>query len=138
AEKFNEVHQNGVDAEGNDGIAFFVTNDDTNEITADNITVSKDILNDSSLIAASSPEGGSKNADNAFALADVFDDETVMGDTSVRKYYTSIIGEIGVNGQEAQRMTNNAKTLQSQVNYSRMSVSAVSLDEEISNLVKFQ
>jgi flagellar hook-associated protein 1 FlgK len=40
--------------------------------------------------------------------------------------------------QEANRMTENTGTLKSQVEQQRMSVSSVSLDEEMSNMVKFQ
>src|SRR5690625_5683832 len=62
----------------------------------------------------------------------------VMESSSVRKHFSSLIGNLGVDGQEANRMKENTEILQSQIDNQRMSVSAVSLDEEISNLIKFQ
>lgn len=136
---FNEVHQAGIDANGEEGVIFFNEKDGFSTITAESITVNKEILKNSSLIAASMPEKGSRNGDNALALSKVFDDniENLDG-TSPRKFFTALIGDLAVKTQEAIKMTDNTAMLQQQVNHSRMSTSAVSLDEEISNLIKFQ
>src|SRR5699024_3552593 len=113
--------------------------DSTANITAGNITVNKDILENTELIAAAEVGAGSRNGENALKLAELFDDPiSGLGDTSVRKYFASMIGKLGVEGQEANRMKGNTEILQSQIDNQRQSVSAVSLDEEISNLVKFQ
>src|SRR5699024_9590655 len=44
AGRFNEVHEEGIDANGENGVAFFVTKDGSEEITAENLTINKDIL----------------------------------------------------------------------------------------------
>lgn len=49
-----------------------------------------------------------------------------------------MIGTMGVEAQEASRMSRNAGTLKSAVDEQRQSVSSVSLDEEMSNMIKFQ
>jgi len=146
ADAFNEVHKDGAgldtDADGNpikSEIDFFVHKEGSDGITAETITINPDILKEPSLIAAGELEKGSRNGDNALKLADVFDEALEdLDDTSIRKFYTGLIGELGVKGQEAQKMKENTEILQAQVDHSRMSVSAVSLDEEISNLIKFQ
>src|SRR5690625_3177435 len=141
AEAFNEQHGKGIDLQGNEEIeSFFVmNNDEDGAITAENITVNKDILEDVRLIAAGDPDGGSRNGDNALQLANILDDPIEgLEDSSVRKFFSSLIGKLGVDGQEANRMKENTEILQSQIDNQRMSVSAVSLDEEISNLIKFQ
>lgn len=139
AKAFNEVHGEGKDAEGEDGKEFFVTEGDDNEFTAGNITINEDIKKDPSLIAAADPERGSQNGDNALKLAEVFDDKIDdLDDTSPRKFFTALIGDLAVQTEEAIRMTKNTAQLQQQVDHSRQSTSAVSLDEEIANLVKFQ
>lgn len=142
AKAFNEQHKAGVDLYGNSGDDvedFFIINGDGAEITAENITVNPNILKDPNLIAASLPDQGSRNANNALELADVFDKEIAnLKDSSIRNFYTLLIGEIGVKGQEAVRMKENTEILRTQVEEQRMSVSAVSLDEEMTNLIRFQ
>src|SRR5690606_11540290 len=138
AKAFNEQHKAGVDLYGNGGDDvedFFIINGDGAEITAENITVNPNILKDPNLIAASLPDQGSRNANYALELAYVFDKEIAnLKDSSIRNFYTLLIGEIGVKGQEAVRMKENTEILRTQVEEQRMSVSAVSLDEEMTNL----
>lgn len=140
AEAFNAQHALGLDLDGNQGIDnFFDTNDGANRITAENITVNQDILDKPSLIAANASEGGSQNAQNALNLAEIFDTKLEgLNDSSLRTFYTALIGELGVRGQEANRMVENTEILRAQINDQRRSVSAVSLDEEMTNLIKFQ
>lgn len=45
---------------------------------------------------------------------------------------------MAVSAQEANKMTSNSATLQQTVDNRRMSVSSVSLDEEMSNMIQFQ
>ena len=49
-----------------------------------------------------------------------------------------MIGQLGVETQEAERQTTNQKILVDQVDSRRQSVSGVSLDEEMANMIKFQ
>lgn len=58
--------------------------------------------------------------------------------TSTKTFYESLIGSMAVNAEESNRMVENTTILKTQVENQRMSVSAVSLDEEMSNLIKFQ
>lgn len=149
AEAFNDVHKKGVDLNGDNGKNFFVNSkpaegeDENANITAGNITVNKEILENGKLIAAGAVDAdgkplGERNGDNALQLAKVFDDENVIESTSIRKYYNALIGNMGVAGQEAGRNLENTAILKHQVDNSRMATSAVSLDEEMSNLIKFQ
>lgn len=140
AEAFNVQHAEGVDENGLAGIDyFFTTKDGSDKFTAENITVSDEIIKDPGKIAAAELGGGSRNGNNAFKLLDVFDAPLEdLDDTSVRQHYIAVIGELGVQGQKANTMRNSTETLKAQIDHSRMSVTAVSLDEEISNLIKFQ
>ena len=49
-----------------------------------------------------------------------------------------MVGQLGVQAQEASRQTENSTFLVQQVESRRQSVSGVSLDEEMSNMIKFQ
>ncbi len=141
AEAFNDVHNDGANLNGEQGTdSFFqnVNDQTTSGITAGNITVSESILNNPDEIAASNG-GGSGDGGNASDLADVFDSELEdLDNASVRSFYESVIGDMGVNAQKANSMVENSGILRSQVEDQRMSVSSVSLDEEMSNMIKFQ
>lgn len=127
AEEFNRVHR--MDGEQN-----FFTNIDS----ASTIAVDSAIINDTSLINANTDDTDG-NGDNALALADVFDEPLdELNGQSVNSFFQSIIGDLGVAAEESLRRTDNTNVLLSQVEVQRMSVSAVSLDEEMTNLIKFQ
>jgi len=53
-------------------------------------------------------------------------------------YWRSLAADVGVQAQEAVRMVENQEVLLNQLENKRQSVSGVSLDEEMSNLIKFQ
>ncbi|WP_066290370.1 flagellar hook-associated protein FlgK [Bacillus sp. FJAT-29937] len=77
---------------------------------------------------------------NASALARV-KDEILNYDgssSSVMSFYQSIIGDMGVKASQANQMTKNTKVLADSVLTRRESISSVSLDEEMINMVKFQ
>ncbi|OKL36353.1 flagellar hook-associated protein FlgK [Domibacillus mangrovi] len=57
---------------------------------------------------------------------------------SINSFYESVIGGMAVDAQQATRMEKNAGILLVSVETSRQSVSSVSLDEEMSNLIRFQ
>lgn len=80
------------------------------------------------------------NGSNALALANVKDDLLNYGGslTSVHSFYQGMIGTLGDNASEASRMLNTATTLKDSVEQRRMSISSVSLDEEMTNMIKFQ
>lgn len=138
ANEFNKVHNDGDDLNGNQGINdFFIKANGTG--AAGKIDVNTKILEDPELIAAASDGDGSGDGGNAYALAEVFDKPLVdLDNASVRGFYGSVIGNMGVNAQQANRMVENTEILRSQVEDQRMSVSSVSLDEEMSNMIKFQ
>lgn len=139
ATEFNSVHSGGVDlVEDKDADDFF-TIPGTENGAAASITVNSAIVEDPDLIAASE-NGDMGNGTNASLLADVFETplDGLGKNTSAKTFYESLIGDLGVNAQEANRMAENTGILKAQVENQRMSVSSVSLDEEMSNMIKFQ
>ncbi|HHU19863.1 MAG TPA: flagellar hook-associated protein FlgK [Bacilli bacterium] len=138
-DKFNEVHRAGFDLDGDPGVNFFIFENPDDQLGS--IAVNPDILANPDLIAASlTPDGGTGDGTNAINLAEVYNDLDVgLGTrTSVKSFYQSLIGELGVRANEANRMQTNSQVLRQQVEENRMAVSSVSLDEEITNLIKFQ
>jgi flagellar hook-associated protein 1 len=111
---------------------------------ANNLQVHPDIMKSLNMIAAAKEEipgkSSSGNGKNAQAMADIkFSTINISGsDTSVSDFYRNIIGQLGIDSQESQRMLENSELIVKQVENRRQSVSGVSLDEEMTNMIKFQ
>ncbi|MGX1901498.1 flagellar hook-associated protein FlgK [Thermolongibacillus altinsuensis] len=154
---FNEVHKQGYGLNGLDGASFF---DGINQVegAAKTIRLSNNIDNLAN-IAASTKQNEPGNGNNAINLANVgsmlLSSGTVslIGTTNtiqistlnlpltsgtIQTNYQGWIGKIGVDGQQANRMKNNSDVLRQSVEERRQSVSSVSLDEEMMNMIKFQ
>lgn len=194
----NAVHSQSQSA-GNDDLPLFVNSevakynadgtlvkDDIEvgeeNISAKNITVNKEILNDvMKLITGKDENAGEGDGSRALAIAQLKDvliriqdvNETIMtredlfnplkggsggvsvagpdgvpsavlGMTSalsgikVEGYFKDTIDRLGVQAQESERMVINQETLLYSIDETRASVSGVSLDEEMANLIQFQ
>lgn len=57
---------------------------------------------------------------------------------TIDDFYRAQLGKLGVDSQEASRMVDNQQLLVDQLDNKRMSFSGVSLDEEMTNMVRFQ
>lgn len=156
ATMFNQQHQAGYDltgAAGGDFFAMTLSGPPAEKGAAATIQVDPVIMGNLSRIAASSNSGESGNGSNALYLAMIKDTQIVSGNATipngnvvsvpiqggtVQTFYQGLIGKLGVDGQQAKRMKANAETLAQSVENNRQSVSSVSLDEEMTNMIKFQ
>lgn len=62
----------------------------------------------------------------------------LLEDMTGDDFWRSLCADVGVQSQEAQRMLNNEEILLNQLENKRQSLSGVSLDEEMTNMIKFQ
>jgi flagellar hook-associated protein 1 len=154
---FNAVHEKGYGLNGETGVSFF---DGLGQVkgAAKTIGLSADI-NDLANIAASTEKDKPGNGNNAINLANVgsmslsADTVSLIGTANtiqisklnlpltsgtVQTNYQGWIGKLGVDGEQANRMKNNSDVLRQSVEERRQSVSSVSLDEEMMNMIKFQ
>ena len=139
ARKINAIHSRGEGLDGSTGIDFFVKIDDNLPFAAGNIQVNPE-LDDTNKIAASSI-GGSDDGAIANEIADFIDMEYFQNDglkMNVRDFYAMMVDWVGTQGQEAESFVGNQATLVQQLAGKKESLSAVSLDEELSNLIKYQ
>jgi flagellar hook-associated protein 1 FlgK len=83
---------------------------------------------------------GNAAGDNAINLGNRLkvDISSLLGGSSLDTFYGSMIGALGVQTQNAERLTENQLTLVNQINNWRQSVSGVNMDEEISDMIRFQ
>ncbi|MRX72186.1 flagellar hook-associated protein FlgK [Bacillus lacus] len=143
--EFNAVHQSGYNLKDFETdplvktpVNFFAELTDYKG-AAGKISLSNEIKSSPDYIAAASaPYVG--NGQNAIRLAEVKNSVMTIGgrSTSIQNFYESLIGKMAVETQEAQRLTGNSRSLRDSVENRRQSVSAVSLDEEMTNMIQFQ
>lgn len=143
----NEIHKTGV-AQGITPPApipdFFETNDGTTTITAANIKVSSTLNTDPWKIATGKTTYG--DGEIAKAISSLSSGWTglpstatiPLSATSFGDFYGAAIAELGVDVQQANRMKEGQDVLVTHMLNQRESLSGVSLDEEMTNLVKFQ
>jgi flagellar hook-associated protein 1 FlgK len=149
--KVNEVHQKGMGLDGQTGINFFEEGG-----SASNMKLSDEILTSSRNIAAGatvSENNGSKPAASDTSIAReiyqlkegasiefTFEEQgvSVSETTSFDAFTRSMISKLGIETQEAQNLKGNAEGLKLEVENRRQSVSGVSLDEEFTNMIRFQ
>jgi flagellar hook-associated protein 1 len=145
----NEVPLFKVDEDGNfvmDENGELVVNEDLRRGFARRMEVSDEIRASLDNIAnADGAEPAAATTGDATTLnklADLFSEEFDYGLNSERSnfhnYYEVLIGGMAVDTQNAIRLTENSGTLRQAVEERRMSTSAVSLDEEMTNMIQFQ
>lgn len=129
--KTNAQHALGFDLSGTAGGTFF------SGTSASTIAVSPGILANVSTIATASATGQPGDASNATAIADL-QTTPVIGPATINTAYSTLVTRIGSDSADAQRTLSNAKTLVNSLENRRQSVSGVSVDEEMANLLRYQ
>lgn len=134
----NNLHQTGFDLNGIAGGVFF---DGTG--TAADIEVNANIVGDPSFIAASfdpfpfaSAPGDNRNA---VEIANLQHQLMMSGNTATfSEYYSALVREVGNEVLKSESYYTHQSEMVAQLDNYRESVSGVSLDEEMINLIKFQ
>jgi flagellar hook-associated protein 1 FlgK len=121
------------------------------------IAVNDNIINNKNNIAAaridSSGEFAEGDNTNALAISELqYRDVTVrqwsygeegvspqdVNNTTLDEYLHMFVSSVGIKSQSLQRTKEYKETIQTELNTARDNISAVSLDEEMTNLIKFQ
>jgi flagellar hook-associated protein 1 FlgK len=101
------------------------------------------------IAAKTSNTQGNASGDNAVKLSQALRLNTTdllpagysptLGDTaSLNSFYSSVIGTLGIQSASASRVVDNQKTLVSQIENWRQSTCGVNMDEEMSDMIRFQ
>jgi flagellar hook-associated protein 1 FlgK len=163
----NGLHGLGysMDTPPQSGIPFFTLKAGATEFGASSITVNQSIVSNVSKIASSSRvlTDSNKNivldangneilvkGNNTIALSIAglrnsrfsFDPQStgipILTNGTFDEFFRAVVGQLGVQTQEASRQATNQSVLVDQVESRRQSVSGVSTDEEMANMIKFQ
>lgn len=133
----NEIHRSAYDVNGNLGGDFFVLKQSSSSSYARNLAVNASLASAPTKIAASATVSG--DGEKAGEIA-ALKDRMLMNNGSITlgDYYASMVGEIGRDVAAASNAAGYENTILEQLKNQRESISGVSLDEEMINLVKFQ
>ncbi|WP_026895469.1 flagellar hook-associated protein FlgK [Clostridiisalibacter paucivorans] len=135
ARNMNYVHRQGNTLTGETGLDFFVAIDPSRPIEAGNIMVSKEMDSLNNIAASSTGDrGDGKQAE----LISKLREEYMFSEVNSDNYYRDIISSMGVAANEAVNMMDNNAIIRGEVDSKRRAISGVSLDEEMTNMLKYQ
>ncbi|SFV05210.1 flagellar hook-associated protein FlgK [Alicyclobacillus macrosporangiidus] len=147
----NGLLQMGYDQNGSQGKPLFVINPATTDsnVTAANITVNPAISQDVTTLAASftktAGDGTLAMTVSSVKLAQVqfSDPNDATASMPLRQgtfdsFLQAVVGQLGIQGQQADQQVSNQQALVQQIDMQRQSVTGVSLNEEMSNLIQYQ
>ena len=149
AREFNELHESG---DSDSGLPLFVYNGysgspalDTSVIssydllTVDDIMINQAIVDDASLLQTKTNAGEGEAAnDLILAMIDLRHDDEMFAKGVPDNFVQSLISELGIDTKQVSNFLNSQEQLTSLVINQRLSMSDVDLDEEATNLIKFQ
>lgn len=141
ATKVNSLSTSGVDLDGKAGLDFFTAIDSSQPLSITNIEVNPELVADSSKVVAGSSNASGDNtvANKVCALED---DSTCYKSSNssldIIDFYAAITDWVGTAGDTAASNYTTQSTLVNQVDTQRQSVASISIDEEMSNMIKFQ
>lgn len=138
ADAVNKLHKTGITLTENNGADFFVLQNPNNSNWAGNIKING-VLDSLNEIAAASKPGEIGNGKIAEAIARLRNGLIFnAGSTSPDDFYRDIINDLGIAGRESINMMDAHELVMTQIDNRRSSLSGVSLDEEMTEMIKFQ
>ncbi|MEW6522471.1 MAG: flagellar hook-associated protein FlgK [Bacillota bacterium] len=132
---FNRVHAAGYGLDGSTGTAFFVMAGGAATLRLSDVVMDGE-TGLRAIAAASTPVTG--DSENARRLAGLKENLPVGGFTGWDEYWRNVVAGVGVTGAEVNRSAMVGRLLVKEIENRRDSVRGVSLDEEVTNLVRFQ
>jgi|LGVF01.1.fsa_nt_gb flagellar hook-associated protein 1 FlgK len=107
-------------------------------IKASELTISADLEDINKIAASTTEEGLPGNGENALKIADVRHNQEMFTWGNPDDFVKSLVSNLGVDAQEAYRISSNQGVMLDAVINKRESISGVSLDEEMTNMIKYQ
>lgn len=128
----NGYQTSGYDANGALGVPFFTGT------SAATMAVNPAIQSDPSKIAAAATPNNPGDGANALLISQLQENPAPGQSSTLQAQYQSIISALGVQSQTAQTAVQTGSLILQNLNAQQSSVSAVSLNEEASNLIQYQ
>lgn len=167
ANEVNKIHLEGYGLNGNTGMAFFTADgvatngatitpdangdifdangnllandpDGVFNINASNIRISAEMEDPNNIAASEHPDKLPKDGTKMLEILELRHKQGMFKEGKPEDFIKSLIGNLGVDAEESNRNTLNQQILVDSVHNRRVSMSGVSQDEELSNMVRFQ
>jgi flagellar hook-associated protein 1 FlgK len=137
----NYLHRSGMNIKdpAGHGEDFFVTISSNKPLEMGNIRLNSNLSDLSNIAASQTGESGDNS--NALEIANLRHKLIIRDNTgvvSVDDYYQDIILEMGNNGADSSRIAESQSKLVESADAQRTSITGVSMDEEMSNMMKFK
>ncbi len=103
--------------------------------------INQELIKDPGRIATSVDErfGGTGDGAAALAIAQLRTTPIMIGQTSsFDDFFSSVVAEIGLKGEQAATALETENVILKDMNDLKASISGVNIDEELSNMIKFQ
>ncbi len=128
----NSVHQKGIGLDGSTNMNFF-------EGTGASDIRLAEVIEDNPQRIAASASGASGEGAIALEMAALKQKPILNGNTvTMGSFFAGVIAELGIDSNTAKTKANNQALLIDHLSEKRESISGVSLDEEMTNMIQFQ
>ena len=133
----NSRHVEGYGLNGSTNVAFFTQ---TTSDFARDMDLSIEVKTDVQYIAAASSKDDYSGNDNALRIASLIDADLMIGGQSTRfsTYISTVMSNIGDLTKNAQDLSDHQESAMTVMEQQRESRSGVSIDEELTKLMKYQ
>jgi len=136
ADQVNAAHQSGVDQNGDPGQALFTYTAGEEAATLD---VNPAVGTDPAKVVVATTSATPGDTSIAARIADLASSATFgTGSQTPADAYASLVGVIGADSKQAGEMQGNQDLVVQQLDNRRSSISGVSLDEEATDVIRFQ
>ncbi|MGE8171734.1 flagellar hook-associated protein FlgK [Erwinia amylovora] len=95
-------------------------------------------ITDAAKLAASSPTGGESNNENVKSLLGLQTQDLINGKSTLTQAYASLVADVGNKTSSLEASNTTQSAVVKQLTSQQQSVSGVNLDEEYSNLARYQ
>lgn len=136
--QINTAHRTGITGNGNTNINFFQEDISDPQSGAIDFDLSAEVKADSGDIAAGLT-GAPADGGLARLFAEMRDTQQVnLGNDSFGDYFQGVVSDLGFDGAHFAAAVDTENSIMAQISEQRQAVSGVNLDEEMTNMLRFQ
>ncbi|MCL6442178.1 MAG: flagellar hook-associated protein FlgK [Alicyclobacillus sp.] len=145
ANSVNGLLTTGFTQNGSPGVAMFAIGSGSSPLISVNSAITSDVSNIAAGFSTAAGDGtlaaaisALKTSQLTFTAPSNSSATMPLSQGTLDGFLQAVVGQLGIQGQQANEQVTNQQALVQQVDTLRQSVSSVSIDEEMSNMIQFQ